>query len=64
MSDGWEDIYPVQLQPASKESQISIIINSIENIMDKLTITETIIALETAALDAWHNGNPQPLVDY
>jgi len=33
-----------------------------------MTITETIIALETAALDAWHNGNPspyhpQPLVD-
>ena len=25
--------------------------------MDKLT-TETIIALETTALDAWHNGNP------
>ena len=24
--------------------------------MDKRTITETIIALETAALDAWHNG--------
>ena len=31
------------------------------NIMDKLTITETIIALETAALEAWHNGNPFPL---
>jgi hypothetical protein len=30
------------------------------NIMDKLTITETIIALETAALEAWHNGNPSP----
>ncbi len=26
--------------------------------MDKPTITETIIALETAALDAWHNGSP------
>ena len=31
--------------------------------MDKLTITETIIALETAALDAWHNGNPSPYLD-
>lgn len=28
--------------------------------MDKLTITETIIALETAALTEWHNGNPSP----
>ncbi|MCE4563245.1 nuclear transport factor 2 family protein [Maribellus sp. CM-23] len=28
--------------------------------MDKRTITETIIALETAALDAWHQGNPSP----
>jgi ketosteroid isomerase-like protein len=26
-------------------------------------ITETIIALETAALDAWHNGNPSPYLD-
>lgn len=26
--------------------------------MDKRTVTETIIALETAALDAWHKGNP------
>lgn len=33
------------------------------NIMDKLTITETIIALETAALEAWHNGNPSPYLD-
>ena len=31
--------------------------------MDKSTITETIIALETAALDAWHNGNPTPYLD-
>lgn len=31
--------------------------------MDKLTITETIIALETAALDAWHNGNPSPYLE-
>ena len=31
--------------------------------MDKLTITETIIALETAALEAWHNGNPSPYLD-
>jgi ketosteroid isomerase-like protein len=31
--------------------------------MDKRTITETIIALETAALDAWHNGNPSPYLD-
>lgn len=28
--------------------------------MDKRTTTETIIALETAALDAWHQGNPSP----
>jgi len=31
--------------------------------MDKLTVTETIIALETAALDAWHNGNPSPYLE-
>ena len=31
--------------------------------MEKLTITETIIALETAALDAWHNGNPSPYLE-
>lgn len=31
--------------------------------MDKNTITETIIALETAALDAWHNGNPSPYLE-
>lgn len=28
------------------------------NIMDKQTITETIIDLEATALDAWHKGNP------
>ncbi len=31
--------------------------------MDKPAITETIIALETAALDAWHNGNPTPYLE-
>jgi len=31
--------------------------------MVKLTITETIIALETAVLDAWHNGNPSPYLE-
>ena len=31
--------------------------------MDKHTITETIIALETAALDAWHKGNPSPYLE-
>lgn len=31
--------------------------------MAKRTITETIIALETAALDAWHNGNPSPYLE-
>ena len=31
--------------------------------MDKLTITETIIALETAALEAWHKGNPSPYLE-
>ena len=31
--------------------------------MDKQTITEKIIALETAALEAWHNGNPSPYLD-
>jgi len=34
-----------------------------DNIMDKLTSTETIIALEIAALEAWHNGNPSPFLD-
>ena len=31
--------------------------------MDKLAITEKIIALETAALEAWLNGNPSPYLD-
>ncbi len=31
--------------------------------MDRPTITETIIALETAALDAWHKGNPTFYLD-
>jgi len=31
--------------------------------MDKLTITEKIIALETSALEAWHNGNPSPYLE-
>ncbi|PKP28062.1 MAG: DUF4440 domain-containing protein [Bacteroidetes bacterium HGW-Bacteroidetes-22] len=31
--------------------------------MDKHTITETILALETAALDAWHNGDPSPYLE-
>lgn len=31
--------------------------------MDKLSTTETIIALESAALDAWHNGNPTPYLE-
>jgi ketosteroid isomerase-like protein len=31
--------------------------------MDKRTITETIIALETAALDAWHKGDPSPYLE-
>jgi ketosteroid isomerase-like protein len=31
--------------------------------MDTRTIAETIIALETAALDAWHDGNPTPYLE-
>jgi len=31
--------------------------------MNKPSITETIIALETAALEAWHDGNPTPYLD-
>ena len=31
--------------------------------MNKQDITETIIALETAALEAWHNGNPSPYLE-
>lgn len=31
--------------------------------MDKTIISETIIALETGALEAWHNGNPSPFLE-
>ncbi|HOC48730.1 MAG TPA: nuclear transport factor 2 family protein [Bacteroidales bacterium] len=31
--------------------------------MDKLTVTEKIIALETAALEAWLDGNPTPYLE-
>ena len=31
--------------------------------MDKLATTEEIIALETKALEAWHNGNPSPYLE-
>jgi ketosteroid isomerase-like protein len=31
--------------------------------MDPRTLAETIIALETVALDAWHNGDPSPYLD-
>lgn len=31
--------------------------------MDKCTITEKIIAFETAALEAWHKGNPSPYLE-
>ena len=31
--------------------------------MDKQTISETIINLETAALDEWHKGNPDPFLN-
>ncbi len=31
--------------------------------MDKLTVKEKIIALETAALEAWLDGNPTPYLD-
>jgi ketosteroid isomerase-like protein len=31
--------------------------------MDKFTIAEKIIALETAALKEWHNGNPSPYLE-
>ena len=33
------------------------------DIMDKLTVTEKIIGLETAALEAWLDGNPTPYLD-
>ncbi len=32
--------------------------------MDKRTITDTIITLEKAALDEWHNGNPSPYPEH
>ena len=31
--------------------------------MNQDTITKKIIALETAALDAWHKGNPSPYLE-
>lgn len=31
--------------------------------MNSSEITKKIIALETTALDAWHNGNPTPYLD-
>jgi len=31
--------------------------------MHKITVTEKIIALETAALEAWHNGDPSPYLE-
>lgn len=31
--------------------------------MDKQTTAETIIALEKAAMEAWHNGDPSPFLD-
>ena len=31
--------------------------------MDKLTVTDKTIALETAALDAWLDGNPTPYLE-
>jgi ketosteroid isomerase-like protein len=31
--------------------------------MDKLNVAEKIIALETAALEAWLDGNPSPYLD-
>lgn len=31
--------------------------------MEKRTTAETIIALETAALEAWHEGNPTPYLE-
>jgi ketosteroid isomerase-like protein len=33
------------------------------NITGKPAITETIIALETTALEAWHKGDPSPYLD-
>ncbi|MDD4439463.1 MAG: nuclear transport factor 2 family protein [Tissierellia bacterium] len=34
-----------------------------KNIMEKRTISETIIDLESAALEAWHDGNPSPYLE-
>lgn len=31
--------------------------------MNNRTITETIIAMETEALEAWYNGNPSPYLE-
>ncbi|WP_286861054.1 hypothetical protein [Proteiniphilum sp. UBA5510] len=31
--------------------------------MKKRTISETIIDLESAALEAWHDGNPSPYLE-
>ena len=31
--------------------------------MEKRTISETIIDLESAALEAWHDGNPSPYLE-
>jgi len=31
--------------------------------MNNLNITKIIIALETSALEAWHNGDPSPYLD-
>jgi len=31
--------------------------------MDEHSIADTIIALETAALEAWHNGDPTPYLE-
>jgi ketosteroid isomerase-like protein len=31
--------------------------------MNNLNITKTIIALESSALEAWHNGDPSPYLD-
>ncbi|HOW84761.1 MAG TPA: nuclear transport factor 2 family protein [Candidatus Aminicenantes bacterium] len=33
------------------------------DIMDMLNIKETIVALERAALDAWHRGDPSPYLE-
>ncbi len=33
------------------------------NKMEKITVSEKIIAMETSALTAWHEGNPTPYLD-